>query len=445
METLPRMRTDVRFVPAIVQGARVVVVQDPLRPGAAIPVLDGQVVSLLPLFDGSHTLRDLQLFLMRQRGGRLVMEAHARAVVRRLDELVLLQNERYEALRARVAAAFAAAPTRESAFAGNAYPADPRELSAFLRQVVSAARPGSVNQGSVRALVAPHIDMRVGAECYGVAYATLEGSGPERVIVLGTGHALEGGLVSLTTKPYATPLGAFRPDLACIRRLQGAGTGLLCPDDFAHRNEHSVEFQVLFLQTLLPPDTPLVPVLCGSVTAWLHLESPSEIPGLAAFARALGEACEGRTLVVTGVDLSHVGPKFGDEQAASAVEAEAREHDRRILEAVCAGSAEALWAEARRVADRYHVCGLGPLTLLLLALPGLRGTVLDYRFWHEAATRSAVSFAAVALSRSEPGERGKPERPDREAAGALDSQGGYVRKSASISSTACISSLSSLR
>jgi AmmeMemoRadiSam system protein B len=217
-------------------------------------------------------------------------------------------------------------------------------------------------------------------------------------VVLGTGHALDDGLFSLSPKSYATPLGSFPPDAKALEQLRQAGSGCLAPDDFAHRVEHSIEFQVLFLGITLQRNIPLVPILVGSLGKHLAIRRGiAEIPGVQEFLEALRAICGPGTLVVAGVDLSHVGPKFGHAEPAAVHEPDFREHDRKLLAALCRGSGEELWAEAQRVEDRFHVCGLATLATLLEILSGTTGEILAYQVWHEAATRSAVSFTAAML------------------------------------------------
>jgi hypothetical protein len=264
-------------------------------------------------------------------------------------------------------------------------------LAGVSEERTSSAKP-------IRAVVAPHIDLKTGAETYGRVYAHLKGLAPERIVVLGTGHALGDALFSLTDKPYDTPLGAFPVDEPALRSLRAATSPLVSTDDFAHRMEHSIEFQVLFLRHFMPRPIPMVSILCGSVAEWLdRVERPAHIPGASSLLEALRGIISGQTLVVAGIDLSHVGPKFGDAESGHVLEPEFKEHDCRLLEALCTGSAIDLWTEARRVGDRFHVCGLPVLAWLLELMPDLEGRVVDYRVWHEAATRSAVSFAGIVL------------------------------------------------
>jgi predicted class III extradiol MEMO1 family dioxygenase len=142
----------------------------------------------------------------------------------------------------------------------------------------------------------------------------------------------------------------------------------------------------------------MIPILAGHLGEHLSCgRRLSEVPEAKPFLETLRGLCDPETLVVAGVDFSHVGLKFGHPQPAIAYQDEFQEHDMRLLAALTRGAAEELWEEAIRVEDRFNVCGLPVLATLLEILPGLAGRLLDYRVWHEAPTQSAVSFAAACL------------------------------------------------
>jgi predicted class III extradiol MEMO1 family dioxygenase len=114
------------------------------------------------------------------------------------------------------------------------------------------------------------------------------------------------------------------------------------------------------------------------------------------FLRLLADvAGDGRTLVVAGVDLSHVGPKFGHDMPASSLLNQSEAHDRRLLDSLCELDADGFWEESRRINDRYNVCGFSALACLLEILPPTRGYLLDYGVFKEEVTSSSVSFAAA--------------------------------------------------
>jgi hypothetical protein len=104
------------------------------------------------------------------------------------------------------------------------------------------------------------------------------------------------------------------------------------------------------------------------------------------------------TLIVAGVDFSHIGLKFGHSVAAGSLEDSASSHDRTLLERLEQADADGFWGEMLRVEDRFHVCGFPALACLLEILPPSTATILDYGIYRENATGSAVTFAAAAFT-----------------------------------------------
>ena len=82
---------------------------------------------------------------------------------------------------------------------------------------------------------------------------------------------------------------------------------------------------------------------------------------------------------------------------------EAKNHDTRLIESLCRADIESYWAEVKKVNNRYNVCGFSTLAVLLELIPDAEGELLGYDFWQEEATRSAVSFAAIAFTRTSEG------------------------------------------
>lgn len=404
-ERLPRMRLDLEYFPVQFQGEQVVLVRDHLglvQEGKAIPV---SIYRLMTLMAGVESMVELQAYLIRQSGGVLVRREEIASLIDRLDESFLLDTDRFQEARNRVVANFAAEPLRRPSHAGNAYPAGPEELGRRLDEILSSedGDPVEVGTGDLRCLVSPHIDLGAGRRGYAKAYKGLLGAHPSRVILLGVGHRLADGLFCLTGKEFETPLGRVPSDKETVRRLRDEGGGIVSRDDFAHRSEHSIEFQVLFLQHLLPPGSfSIVPILCGSV----QLETPeyrrsAYLSSVGPFAETLRDTLAEGGLLVAGVDLSHVGPKFGHQFPSSRMEPDASAHDRALLDALCAQDAERFWGESIRVKDGYNVCGFSALALLLEILPPCKSRLLHYEFWHEEPTQSAVSFAAVSFRASD--------------------------------------------
>ncbi len=118
-----------------------------------------------------------------------------------------------------------------------------------------------------------------------------------------------------------------RPRSDWCRRTALTSTGSLrwraasyFDDELSHRTEHSIEFQVVFLQYLLGAkrDFSIVPILVGSFHDLMERGiDPIEDPQVSRFVEALraAEVVDGkRVAYIGGIDLCHVGPEFGDTQ-----------------------------------------------------------------------------------------------------------------------------------
>jgi AmmeMemoRadiSam system protein B len=395
------------------QGQKALVVKDALGLIKSPVVLQGQVLNFVGLIDGKRTPRDIQLELIRQQEGVFVGFDYVQSLLSELDALFLLDSENYKVTKNKIFAEYSQQTVRPSVLAGQAYPDTVDELRKFLDSFFGEFDEASVegNREGVTALIAPHIDLNVGKKVYAQAYTAIKDLNPKIVVILGTGHSLHHAHFSLTEKDFETPLGLVQTEKPIVRKLREAHKEVVAPHDFDHRNEHSIEFQLIFLQYLFGSDFSIVPVLCGSLQNDLAVFSrASEIPGAKVFIdnlRRLVEEEGADSLVVAGVDFSHIGPKFGHSYRASSLIAEAREFDGRLIDAICSGDPQVFWSEAKEAENRYNVCGLSSIAFLLELFPGTNGHLHGYDFWEEDETQSAVSFAAITLSpagsmRSEP-------------------------------------------
>ena len=404
-ETAPLARRDLEFFPIRHEGRQFVLIRDPLglvKEGEAVGLPLYQIMTLL---DGTTTVRDLQMELMRQQGGVLVGAGEINGLLAHLDESFLLDSERFKNAKERIITDFTSRRIRPCSHCGKSYPENPSELKIRLDEILNSELSIPEPGGKIRALVAPHIDLNVGHKSYSSAYQLLKDAAPSRVILLGVGHQLQNALFSLTDKDFETPLGITKSEQTQIRRLREAGRDIIASDDFIHRSEHSIEFQIIFLQHLLAdnhnPFT-IIPILCGSLQMGLHEYTRQAYqekagPFLDNLKKIIADP-DHETLIVAGVDFSHTGPKFGHEMPATYLENKSSEHDQNLLKHLSRLDAANFWEESRRVNDQFNVCGFSALACLLEVLPECHGEILNYETWHEAPTRSAVSFASVVFT-----------------------------------------------
>ena len=196
--------------------------------------------------------------------------------------------------------------TRRAAVAGYFYPADSDELRAALALLV----PTGVAKTPAAALVVPHAGYRYSGAVAGATYARVQI--PSVVIVLGPNHAGRGATVAYQRGgQWETPLGGIPVDERLATYLERTGK-LFRDDEESHRQEHSIEVQLPFLQ-FLRPDVRFVPI--GLSTA-----DPNELRDVGtAIAGAIAQYKD-PVLVVASTDFSH------DE-----TEDDARAHDAQAI------------------------------------------------------------------------------------------------------------------
>jgi len=398
METLPRLRPlEILRLPQP-DGSETFLLRDPEGYAEDELMMSEAALFVAAHGDGEHTLEQLgQNFAGRY--GKPLDVAHARAVFDRLESAFMIESPAFAKERERARRAFFDAPERAAAHAGRSYPADPvaaREaVRGFFRDAASIEEPGDRPSGRLAALVAPHIDLRVGGPATALAYQLLADA-PQvtTVVVLGTAHGCGRPAWIVTDKPYETPLGTVLVDAEACRRLaEAAGTE---PEDvYYHRKEHSIEFQSFFLAALREQgrDLTAIPVLCGSLRE--SETPPLDDPFLVELGRFLQE--RGPTaIVVAAADLAHVGLRFGDPEALTDLQLQLLEKkDRDTLELVRTGDAARFMRSVLEAGDPRRICGLAPIFGLLSAVGRSEGKLLRY----EQATDSTgtVSYASVGL------------------------------------------------
>src|SRR5262249_8567206 len=157
-------------------------------------------------------------------------------------------------------------------------------------------------------ILSPHIDFLRGGPTYTWAYKELVERSDARVfVILGVAHQYCRHRFALTRKDFETPLGLARTDLAFVDQVAERAGMHLFADELAPRTEHSVEFQVVFLQYLLGGrrDFTIVPILVGSfhdlMDAGIDPIADAEVRRFVDALRAAEVAGGGRVAYIGGI------------------------------------------------------------------------------------------------------------------------------------------------
>jgi AmmeMemoRadiSam system protein B len=237
---------------------------------------------------------------------------------------------------------------RPAAVAGRFYPADPVELRRLITSLLAAVAP--TTGPAPKALIAPHAGYLYSGPIAASAYARLVPARGQvtRVVLLGPSHyvALQ-GLATTSAEAFETPLGLVPVDVEAVRSVRSLPQ--VRELDEAHAQEHSLEVQLPFLQTVLG-DFSLVPLAVGDTSA-------DDITQVLDFLWGGPE-----TRFVISSDLSH----YHDIQTA-------RRLDQATAEAIKALKPGGIGEE--RACGRMPICGL----LEAARGHGLRARMVDLR------------------------------------------------------------------
>jgi AmmeMemoRadiSam system protein B len=271
---------------------------------------------------------------------------------------------------------------RKAAVAGSWYPGTAADVGAEVERYLAAAGPVHA-PGRLVALLSPHAGLRYSGPVAAYGYSLLRGRSGLTVALVGPSHHARFEGVALWAR------GAFETPLGRVPIDEERAAALLLEDETlldlpsVHRDEHSLEMQLPFLQHLVP-GLRLLPMLMGS-------QSREEVEALGG---ALSRALMNRdVLLVASSDLSHYQPA-----------AVAHELDARVTECVERFDAEELMR--RLETSRGHACGGGPLVAVMKAARALgadRASLLRYATSGDVGERDTsrvVGYLSAALTAS---------------------------------------------
>ena len=242
--------------PLQVEGKEMIGIKDPVGIAPEIVFVPPEAFFLISLMDGTNGLRDMQAAYMRKYG-TLLFSDKIRGLIEQLDSYLLLENDHFKDHLQGLRDTFKQGEVRKAVFAGSGYEADPVMLKAQLAGYFTQQGGPGIPQGvdtptELKGFVAPHIDFTRGGTCYAHAYKALgESHKADLFCILGTCHTPMQNPFAFTLKAFETPLGTAEVATDIVEECAQGLPFDPFDDEFSHRNEHAIEFQVVFLQYLL--------------------------------------------------------------------------------------------------------------------------------------------------------------------------------------------------
>lgn len=384
---IPALRADIEAFPVEHEGRPMIVLQDPEGIGEQSLALSPSAMLLASLLDGRRTASDL-VGAAAKAGGAVLTTAEVESLASRLEEAGFLDTSKVRTARRRILEDFLAGSGRKALLRGSGYPQGGLELASFMGKFFQDPKgPGRpMPDKPSRALpplglAAPHIDLHRGGPSYAWAYSALaDCPPPDAVVALGVAHRSPNSPWVFTRKEYETPYGPMKVDSELYDELRGALWYDPTDDEWAHRREHSLEFQALWLKSLWKDAAPpWVPILTSTFERFCPDKPPSTVPTVEGAVSEMGRrlaALSGkkRILILAGVDLAHVGPSFGDElEPGPELSAKVESEDRVSLEHALKLDADAFYLSVIKNGHWRKVCGLSALYTALRLIRAMIG------------------------------------------------------------------------
>ncbi|MBP1708822.1 MAG: hypothetical protein H6Q40_611 [Deltaproteobacteria bacterium] len=345
-----------------------------------------------------------------RRFGDFLFTEKLEEIISQLEENLFLEGDRFQETLRQKEEAFKQAPIREAIFAGKSYEQDPERLKDQMEGYFRGPDgPGPLGERSpgekLKAVIAPHIDFQRGGFCYAFAHREIWKRSSARCFVLfGTAHTAMKQSFCLTRKDFMTPLGSLEAHKDLIDAIQSKCPYDLYADEGVHRNEHSIEFQCLFLRFMIPPPTPLkiIPILSGYFhEAFEKGISPMEIKPVRQFVDALRNSVSSlqeEVCYIASADLAHMGLQFGDQGGVGEADLRILEgEDQEMLAYVERMDGEGFSNSILKDRDRRRICGYPAIYGMLNCLEAKTGKLLKYGQAFTPETQSVVTFASIAF------------------------------------------------
>ena len=237
----------------------------------------------------------------------------------------------------------------------------------------------------IKGMIVPHIDINVAFDTYLKSYSYLKKLNKRIFLILGVPHFYSENILSIFPKNYKFLDKIIKVEEEIIKNFKNKFELDIFKDIIAFKNEHSIEFPIIFL-SLIKENFYIIPCLV----------SRSEKENLKKIANIIFECInlfKEEIFLISSVDLSHVGKKFGDENSFDTTEI-----DLKYIEYLKNLENENAFDFIEKNKNFTKIDGVYTNFLFIEILKLFRiekGEIVDYKKYYESFTDSIVSYATL--------------------------------------------------
>lgn len=403
-EYRPLLKHNIEILPAKDQERDMIIIRDSEGIVEKTLIMPAESIVLLQFFNGENSIKDIRSLILKLTG-EVISESDIIDFVKQIEDAGYLEGEKTNRLREKVFSEFKNSSIRKVIHKGLSYPENILELSSFMSKFLKLDNK-NIPLYSYKGLIAPHIDLIRGGRVYSSGYGEISKSElPDTVIAFGTSHRGGNSPFIITQKDYETPYGIIETDKELYSKFKDILWYEPDEEDFFHRNEHSLEFQALWLKYIWREKTPRwLAILTSRYERFAQDQPPSKIENIEKMFKDMEDLIREisknkKIMIIAGADFSHVGPRFGDNiQITQSVKSEIEKKDREKIEYILNLDADGFYMSVMSEKNSTKICGLSPIYATLRALRAVEGEkkpkLLDYA-QADDPFGGFVSFASI--------------------------------------------------
>jgi len=229
---------------------------------------------------------------------------------------------------------------RQPAVAGYFYPNDPVKLKNQINIFINKADAKPI-RGKIYGIVSPHAGYEYSGLTASYGYSLIKRNQIENVIIISPSHReYFPGCCIYEGDAYATPLGIVEVNKEMSAMIKDGSKNIFFGEN-GHKQEHALEVQLPFLQTVLD-DFTVVPIVIGDQSKLFVYELAEQI------AKGMDE----RTIIIASSDMSHFYSAVEADKLDSIVEKKINEFDFEGLQTALESK-------------KCEACGGGPIITLM--------------------------------------------------------------------------------
>ena len=242
-------------------------------------------------------------------------------------------------------------------------------------------------EDDIIALIIPHIDLRIAMDTYLRTYSKIKRTSRKIFIIFGVAHSVHLTPFSIFPKNYYTNR-IVKVNNELIEKIKNLFGYDIHFDVLAYRNEHSVEFPILFLDSLFE-EFSIIP----SIVAYAN--NKEDLKTIAYRLFEIVKNYKDEIFLISSIDLSHVGRKFGDNSYF-----EPKDIDMEYINYILELENDKAFDFLRNSQNQTRIDGqfTNYVFLEILKLLNVRkAQIIEYKNYYEELADSGVSYCSISF------------------------------------------------